>query len=622
MALVLLDTQVYAYEEKGQLIHVGRIICKDKDFTLNNYDLIDIKLNSESQKIFNRVLINSRHAKNLSIEGIDNEFPSLSYIINGKNGDYRLIIDNDNFYYIITNFKINIENLKGKYSDLSRDIDQIRYSLDDASYQASWNEGNYKCGAYLQDNPLLEIINIYDLPIKDISNSDPEIYNTPITRLNNQVFKDIANKYYYNVRDKSAINGYRYGSNIIFTNNNLNFYLYEEFSTTTEPIIVLSENEFYTQSLFYNNIDILKTLEKISSLIHEIDIENNKSLSIIKRNYRLSNSIVSNWKDDEDIWELIFNNTSNYTELNNLMSNLGSFQKQNDYYNYILDSQKEISIFYFIIQRRLDILNRKIENFEKRIEILMETQSNYDSLSLGILSSLKTEESISSQIDAIWISIILFLLGGLTHLIIANEKQKRILKNLMIDINEIAKTSESYKEAIIKKGLEIINNKQNPKNFRNSINKTLKYYKDILKINQNYWPDEIYKTLNSDRDPYSKVEILEKSIKLKPGYKIKQVDETLYIKKMDYITVQIFNPPIIKLEPYIPMVHKLISVINVINNQSDNSGINYVNIKELDFYLKNIMKNLIKVRKVHKTYLENHEEYSKLKSIYNRGIKI
>ena len=657
LIIIIISTKVvFAQEEyKIEVMYIDKILCTESNVPINlvNGKKFDQTMNDNFIKKFDDLL----YSEKIGFRNNGQTFTNLNYKININkpiNGneflaEYDYHLDADNFLYIISAFNSNIREIKGEEADISHYVPEIYNKTHLALRNATYDQ-NYTCYTRNANKPVLEIINIIDPnKIEEMRTTDPELSNAPITKLKNEIFKDLLKNYWEKHPDPTSIKVYRYNNYILlFDENTLGKQDYEALSYISEPIIVISTFGLYGQSLLRDNMESLKALSSISIILGELNRSYDNALNHIYKNYEETSKLSYGQRNGSNVTEITNNYNLNYTELNNLIKISESFSKEKNRISNLMQNNKNQLIFRSVLKPQLETLQQELSSFEKQIDRLIQVQANYDSFSFGIKSDIANKENLKVAIEssvsanrlaaiAIFLTVIIFLI----ELYMDHRKEFRhnmdILEGLLSDIEMLADASEGFKEVFVNKIYEV-NNKNN-KEFELNTNQRKKIikefniefldYSNILGVYKDR-KKKVRSAIADDPKIYSKIEaIIPKIVKLIPKikaefskpntawsyFKTELANEIFIFRKFFSKKIGLFSTSDIKkkLDTLYPKIDNLYLEI-------DNNINSYNNIKPIDENLIELVNEIRKFSKLDKYY--KNKDFKNLKIIFERYEKI
>lgn len=563
-----------------------------------------------------------------------------------------------------------ILDIEGKpVEELGELVKEIKYNIEKLKETYSWvrernlhrNEGYpqvncHMSSTYQEDDVLLSIYNFFEYTGKINC-----IYDTK------SIFSDCSNSDFYNVIadmiwEKKSYDervSYKMHRNFIFLDKtDMDFENEDSFNKYGNQIVV-SESQFSSgfsssQSSFVYQFGYVREIEEIPYKINEIE----------KKNEDIKNQInVLNQRlvDAKNIWlEKDKNPRKQVERIQNLASvdvdHLNEYRSFLDEYKKILNQKKRLVkenpttfyedyysniVGYYLTNLKTSIeeLESNIALYQNRIDYLRSYTSEITSYLVSeqarVESAAITDFNLRVAIFAILISICIFIFNFGYNSWNHWSNQIDLMKTIVDDLNEIAKTSESYKDLFIQK---ILVQYKHPKEaFKQLFDDIFKDYKDLA-------TDEVFKNgsklkkliqdrIANDLTIALKIKSFITQIQrkgentyesYKPQYYLKQLNFDHYTKQLDYKISILFYLKSFKTRPIKKLIHELSDLISVMNYQVENyyeSGNHnklYQNIFELDQKILDLFNELIKNEVIKKYWDSSKEKMKKLQMIIKR----
>jgi len=652
VALFLLFTFIHivnAAEYNIEISEIDRFICKKVGFGDNfhtNYEnMVDNPgLNKSSSNLFNESFVKTiKVYEQLRIDWGGNGY-MLVYFISRDQIEYRIQTNGD-WYSVkakISN-KIDSDEFKKEYYLFERDLKNIKSALKSGIESAT----NFKCFVGSDYNHgLLRIFNIYDYPVETL-NCVQESSSTRIDCTNEPIVNEVILALWPNITYHDR-RGYIWGNNRIFVDlDELIYNQEDDFNIMGEPIIVFSKSGFVSsfqsgQSIFVRHVEYLQEIEKLAIQIQRLDKNRDDIVTTLKEIQDDIETLKKLWlsKDAQKVRDKIYDLDKEYTNSEETYSGIlgiaeGAYSETTNLINENPRKYYE-DIYRGVIKKYTSDLNSKIFTFRDNKDRLEKKQEFYDTFSTSIISDINNQERTNNMlrgtIITILVTIFLFIINFFYKLYTHFQNQLDIMKTLIDDLNEIAKTSESYKDVFLQKVL--IQYKKTRNKFRKNFDNIFKDYKNLVDTDSiedmDHWLNKIKEKISKDTKILLKIKsfiLMEGNTltpNLRPQFKFKQINFDFYTKQLDYelqffIFFKKFDTWQIK-----QSIHELINVIEVINNQvehyyeSGNYNKIYANLADLDKKLFNLFKYLISNKNIEEYWRSNMIKLKKLKNLTSR----
>lgn len=646
ISIFLLATSVaYSQEYNVLFAEVDRFICKNQthfDFTYDGIvDLPNLGYNKNETRIFNIEL-----KKELEEEGFvywENFDVNGSTLYLVYKNDIKYRIDTNGKWYSIMKFieyPVNLDRLRQEYDIFRREAQNYFYfALKDAIEEST------KLECIVGSNPneaLLDIVNIYNYPVETL-NCEKE--QGIFTNCNKDPFVNKTISNLWSSAPEHDRRHYKWFGNRIFIDLNwLQFNEENEFDVMRFPLIVISQSEFASsldsgQSVYVRHKEYLQNLEKIpielAKLKKDVEaLENitrdiNANVKLIKKLWisekieKIKNTISDLDKRYESIGveypDILGEAETFYSESTKLVN-----ENPQKYYE---DAYRNIAREY------LSDLNSKLAVFRNKLNLLERKLEFYDTFTTNIISDINSQERTTTilkwAIRAILVSIALFILDFIYRSHNHWKNQIDIMKTLLDDLNEITKTSESYKDVFLQKTM--IQYTRENEEFEKTFDRIFFNYKDLadMDFNKDYdgWLKKIQERISKDNNIALKIktfiiQIRKKSFVIypshKPQYFVKQLNFDFYTKQLDYRSHFLFFFRQFHTWEIKKAIHDIVNVIEVINYQVQNYELSgnhnevFINLYELDKKISSLF-NLLVSNEYVKSYWELNK--SKLKEL-------